>query len=140
MSDGQTCPRCGLTEEELEKAISTLRQSLVPLGIEVILEKEQLSVSEFKKDPLQSNQIWLNDRSLEDWVGGEVGQSQCCDVCGPSECRTIGVGGEVYEAIPADLVIKAGLLAASESVGTEMNESCCDSVTRKAPTTCRCPR
>ena len=140
VSDGQTCPRCGSTEEELEKAICTLKRSLAPLGIEVVLEKEQLSVSEFKKDPLQSNQIWLNDRPLEDWIGGKVGQSPCCDVCGPSECRTVGVEGETYEAIPADLVIKAGLIAASESVGTEMNESCCGSEDQKGPTTCCCSK
>lgn len=136
VSDGQTCPRCGSTEEELEKAISTLKQSLSPLGMEVVVEKEELSVSEFKKDPLRSNQIWLNDRPLEDWIGGKVGQSPCCDVCGPSECRTVGVGGEVYEAIPADLIIKAGLLAASQSAGAETNESCCDSEAHKPSTCC----
>lgn len=113
VSGGQTCPRCGSTEEELEKAISTLKQSLTPLDIQVVLEKDEISFAEFKKDPLRSNQIWLNDRLLEDWIGGKVGQSPCCDVCGPSGCRTVGVGGEVYEAIPADLIIKAGLLAAS---------------------------
>jgi hypothetical protein len=140
VSDGQTCPRCGSTGEELEKAISTLKQSLIPLGIEVVLEKDELSVAEFKKDPLQSNQIWLNDRLLEDWIGGKVGQSPCCDVCGPSECRTVGVGGEIYEAIPTDLVIKAGLLAASQLIGVEKNESCCESEAPKAPITNCCPK
>lgn len=140
VSDGQTCPRCGSTEEELKKAISALKQSLISLGIEVVLEKDELSVTEFKKDPLRSNQIWLNDRPLEDWIGGKVGQSSCCDVCGPSECRTVGVGGETYEAIPADLVIKAGLLAASQLVGTETNESCCESEAPKAPTASCCPK
>ena len=42
-SKGETCPRCGSTEQEIEKAISTLKQSFAPLGIEVILEKEQIS-------------------------------------------------------------------------------------------------
>jgi len=140
ISDGQTCPRCGSTEEELEKAISTLKQSLTPLDIQVVLEKDRLSVAEFKRDPLKSNQIWLNGRVLEDWIGGKVGQSPCCDVCGPSECRTVGVGGEVYEAIPADLIIKAGLLAASQLVGTETNKSCCESEAPKAPATSYCPK
>lgn len=140
VSDGQTCPRCGSTEEELEKATSTLKQSLNPLGIEVFLEKDEVSVAEFKKEPSKSNQIWLNDRSLEDWIGGKVGQSPCCDVCGPSECRTIGVGGEVYEAIPADLVIKAGVLAASLLVGTETNESCCESEAPRPPATNCCSK
>jgi hypothetical protein len=114
ISDGQTCPRCGSTEQELEKAISILGQSLAPLKIEIVLEKDELSVAEFKKDPLRSNQIWLNDRLLEEWIGGKGGQSQCCDVCGPAKCRTVGMGNEVYETIPANLIIEAGLLAASQ--------------------------
>ena len=68
ISKGETCPRCGSTEEALRTAVSTLKQSLAPLGIEVILEKEELSVTEFKKDPLQSNRIWINNRLLEDWI------------------------------------------------------------------------
>ncbi|MFO7928135.1 MAG: DUF2703 domain-containing protein [Candidatus Humimicrobiaceae bacterium] len=127
ITDGQTCPRCGSTEQELEKAISKLRQSLNPLDIEVILEKNELSVEEFKKNPLESNQIWINGQPLEDWIDAKTGQSPCCDVCGPSECRTVGVGGEVYETIPADLIIKAGLLAASQVAGTEASQSCCGS-------------
>ena len=83
ISKGETCPRCGSTEEELRKAVSTLKKSFAPLGIKVILEKEELSVTEFKKDPLQSNRIWINNRLLEDWIEGRVGHSPCCDVCGP---------------------------------------------------------
>lgn len=72
ISKGETCPRCGLTEQEIEKAVLTLKQSFAPLGIKVILEKEQISDTEFQKDPLQSNRIWINNRRLEDWVGGKV--------------------------------------------------------------------
>jgi hypothetical protein len=114
--NGKTCPRCKLTEEELEKAISILKQYLNPLGIEIIIEKNELSVEEFKKNSLQSNQIWVNDVPLEDWISGKVGQSTCCDVCGPSECRIIKVGKKVYETIPAELVVKAGLLAALQLI------------------------
>lgn len=125
VSEGQTCPRCGSTEEELEQAVSALGPSLAPLGIGIILEKGLLTEAEFQKDPLQSNRIWFNDRPLEDWIGGEVGQSPCCDACGPEECRTVGVGGQVYEAIPADLIIRVGLLAASQLVGPGAGQSCC---------------
>lgn len=140
LSDGQTCPRCGSTEEELEKAISTLKQSLIPLGINVILEKSEISVMKFKEDPLQSNQILINDNPLENWIVGKVGQSPCCDVCGPSECRTVVVEGEIYEVIPADLVIKAGLLAASHLIGTKSDESCCGNESLKTSPTCCCPK
>lgn len=114
--NGKTCPRCKLTEEELEKAISILKQYLNPLGIEIIIEKNELSVEEFKKNSLQSNQIWVNDVPLEDWISGKVGQSTCCDVCGPLECRIIKVGKKVYETIPAELIVKAGLLAALQLI------------------------
>ena len=125
ISGGETCPRCGSTEEELGKAVSALMKSLAPLGIEVILEKEELTAAEFKKDPLQSNRIWINNRLLEYWIEGSVGHSPCCDVCGPDECRTIEVEGQTYETIPAGIIIKAGLNAASKLVVTWRGESCC---------------
>lgn len=125
VSKGQTCPRCGLTEKELKLAISTLKKSLAPLKIKVILEKNELSVAKFKKDPLSSNQIWLNNRPLEDWINGKIGKSQCCDVCGPAKCRTLGVGEETYETIPADLIIRAGLLAASQIITLKIDKGCC---------------
>jgi hypothetical protein len=115
---GETCPRCGSTEKEVEKAVSALRQSLTPIGIEVILEKEEISLAEFKKDPLLSNRIWINNRLLEDWIGGEVGQSPCCNVCGHSECRTVEAEGQVYEVISANLIIRAGLIAAATDIKT----------------------
>ena len=125
ISKGETCPRCGSTEEELRKAVSILKKSFTPLGIKVILEKEELSVTEFKKDPLESNRIWINNRLLEDWIEGSVGHSPCCDVCGPHDCRTMEVQGQIYETIPADIIIKAGLSAASKLVSPRTGESCC---------------
>jgi len=117
LSQGQTCPRCGSTEAELDRAVAILRQSLTPLGIEVLLEKGELSVSEFKQDTLQSNSIRINDRRLEDWLGARSGQSQCCDICGPNDCRTLEFEDEILEVVPADLIVKAGLLAVAQRLG-----------------------
>ena len=50
VSKGETCRRCGSTEETLREAVSKLKQSLAPLGIKVILEKEELSDTQFKND------------------------------------------------------------------------------------------
>jgi hypothetical protein len=122
---GQTCPRCGSTEKEFEKAGHTLKQSLAPLGIEVILEKKALDPVTFAKDVLESNRIWIGEKPLEEWLGAEVGQSLCCEVCGNAECRTVEVGERIYETIPADLIIKAGLVAASKMISTEPKEKCC---------------
>lgn len=119
MDDGQTCPRCGSTETEIGKAVTLLTQSLAPLGIAVVLEKSELSNEQFACAPLQSNAIRIDGKLLEEWVGGETGQSPCCEVCGPNDCRTMAVGSEVFEVIPTELIVKAGLLAAAQLLGRE---------------------
>ncbi|MEM4576047.1 MAG: DUF2703 domain-containing protein [Candidatus Nezhaarchaeales archaeon] len=78
--EGQTCPRCEVTGEEVEKAASILRQILEPLGAKVIVEKEELPLDIFRDKPLESNRIWINDVALEDRLQGRVGQSPCCSV------------------------------------------------------------
>lgn len=119
VSEGETCPRCGSTEDEIDKGVKLLTQSLDPLGVEIILVKREMSVEQFRQDTLQSNSIRINNRSLEEWLGARTGQSECCEVCGPNDCRTIEVDGAVHEAIPADLIVTAGLLAAAELIGNK---------------------
>jgi hypothetical protein len=132
---GQTCPRCGSTENEIDKAVNTLNRSLAPLGIEVIIEKKVLDSVTFAKNVLESNRIWINDVPLEKWLGAEVGQSLCCDVCGDAECRTVKVGENIYETIPADLIVKTGLIAASNMIAIESKEPCCeDNVSKEMST------
>lgn len=109
--DGRTCERCGSTEEELEKALSLLRSMLSPRGIEVVLEKGVLTFEEFRKYPLSSNRIWINGIPIEELLSGSEAESPCCDVCGPYNCRTLEIKGKVYESIPAELIVKAVLLA-----------------------------
>ncbi|GIW47695.1 MAG: hypothetical protein KatS3mg078_1572 [Deltaproteobacteria bacterium] len=127
VSEGETCPRCGSTEKELDKAILILKQFLALLGIEVELEKEELSLSEFEKEPLQSNRIWINNLPIEDYIGGKIGQNPCCGVCGPHECRTVEIEGRTYETIPSEIIVKAGLFAAYNWLEQEMGGCCVDS-------------
>lgn len=110
----KTCPRCGSTEQEVEKAASSLSRELKPFEITVSLVKKAIEPETFKKDVLQSNKIMIADKTLEEWLGAETGQSGCCDVCGDAECRTVEYGDQSHETIPADLIVKAGLLAASQ--------------------------
>lgn len=109
ISQGSTCPRCGSTEDELGKAVIQLKEKLNPLGIEVILEKEEITLEEFKKDPLKSNQILLNGQLLDDVINAKTGESQCCDVCGDEKCRTIEVDDRSYETIPFGMIVVAAL-------------------------------
>lgn len=113
ISDGSTCPRCGSTEEELDKAALQLKSALEPAGIEVLVEKSELTFEEFKNDPVKSNRIMFNGRMLEDLVSAKTGQSLCCEACGDEECRTVEIGGESFETVPAELIVKAGLKAAA---------------------------
>jgi len=126
VSNSETCPRCGSTEDNLEKAVSRLKESIKPLGLNLKFNKEKLSVEEFKESPLESNKIIINDKSLEYWINGTVGESECCDVCGPTDCRTVTVNGDTYEEIPPELIIKAGLIAASNMIENSSSNSCCE--------------
>ncbi len=114
--DSTTCPRCSSTEIEIEKAFLKLKEALKHLDIEVILEKYALNQDEFKKNPLASNSILINNKPLEDWLDAETGRSRCCSVCGDEDCRTIQIKGRIYETIPENLIIKASLIAASELI------------------------
>lgn len=128
---GQTCQRCGSTEKQIQKALQSLKASLAPLGLKVTLEKKSLDPTTCAKDISQSNRIWIGDRALEEWLGAKVGKSLCGFCCtefdGQVECRTVEVEGQVYETVPANLIIRAGLLAASDLYAESSTKSCCPS-------------
>lgn len=105
--DEKTCPRCGGTEQELEKAVKELKAK----GLEVVLEKKALSSKEFKAAPLESNRILINGRPMEEWLKAGSGSSRCCSECGDEECRTVESDGRTYETIPAELIVQAALAA-----------------------------
>lgn len=113
---GRTCARCGATQAALEHAVAKLKGALAPLGLEPALEIRAISEAAFKSDPSASNRIWIADRSLEEWLGASSGSSQCCSVCGESECRTVELGETVFEEIPEELILKAALAAAGEAL------------------------
>jgi anti-sigma factor RsiW len=110
---GETCPRCQATGEEVKKAVAALTSRLSPLGIGVTLEMAELEVAAFQRDPGQSNRLWIEGRPLEEWLAGNVGHSVCGGVCGDAECRTLELEGKIYEAIPAALIVQAGIQAAA---------------------------
>ncbi len=110
----QTCKRCMDTGKTVENAYNRLKSAFGQLDINVELKKEIVDPSLFAKDPLQSNRIWIAEKSLEEWLGATVGASQCCDVCGDCQCRTLTVYQKIFEIIPEELIIRAALLAAAE--------------------------
>jgi hypothetical protein len=113
---GSTCDRCGSTENELDKAVRFLQKSLAPAGVRFSVEKKALDFQEVSHDPSQSNRLWIDGRPLEKWLGADAGQSPCCGPCQGFECRTLEKDGATHETIPAELIIKAGLLAVQRQV------------------------
>lgn len=122
---GQTCDRCGATETAVEDAVQTLQRSLGELGIAVVLEKRTLNQATFREAPLESNRLWIAGEPLEKWLSATTGESQCCSTCGDADCRTVTVDGETYEAIPAELLVKAGLLAGAQLLQSAPRSACC---------------
>jgi hypothetical protein len=114
VKDGVTCTRCAGTEAEVRRATATLRAVLAPLGIEPVLDTESIDEGAFAVGPLESNRIWVADRPVEDWLGGDVGSSPCCSVCGDAECRSLQISGTTYETVPETVIVRAGLVAASQ--------------------------
>lgn len=126
---GQTCDRCGATQQQVRKAYALLHRSLAPLGINVVLQEKTLDRATTSKSLAESNRIWVAGKPLETWLCAKTGASACAScgpLCGGSvECRTLVVGGSVYESIPSALIVKAGLLAAADIVGAETARPCC---------------
>lgn len=111
---GSTCPRCAGTQEEVQQAVDRLRAALEPLGVRPVLEMREIDPATFLQQPDQSNRIWVGGRPLEDWQGARSGSSQCCDACGDAECRTLEIDGTSHEVVPEALLVRAGLIAASQ--------------------------
>jgi hypothetical protein len=135
--NGETCKRCGATGSEIHNAIKKLKGSLKSLGIKVVLEEKTLDPAACAKDISQSNRIWIAQRPLEEWLGAKAGKSPCSTCCGELredvECRTVEIGGKIYEAIPAYLILQAGLLAAAEIVKKETTGTpCCEPKVEKS--------
>ena len=86
---GQTCDRCGATEVEIQEAFQSLKKSLAPLGIKVVLEKKALDPAVCAKDISQSNRIWIGKQSLEEWLGAKVGRSLCGFCCAELDRKSV---------------------------------------------------
>jgi len=110
---GTTCPRCHSTGEEVQRAVEKLKLALEPLGVTPELQVKEIDQATFIQDTLQSNQILIAGQTIEHWLGGRTGSSRCCNECGDNDCRTVEVGGQSYEVIPEELLIRAGVIAAA---------------------------
>ena len=119
-TEGRTCPRCHGTGDEMLGALDRLRAALAPLGVEPQLETVELNEAVFLTRPSESNRIWIAGNPLEEWLGGQTGSSRCCNECGDKDCRTVEVAGQTYEVIPEELIVRAGVIAASQMLNPKL--------------------
>ncbi|MDD2713094.1 MAG: DUF2703 domain-containing protein [Simplicispira sp.] len=120
---GATCPRCAGTQQEMQQAVERLRAALEPLGVRPVLETREMDSATFLQQPDQSNRIWIGGRPLEDWLGARSGASTCCTVCGDAQCRTLEIDGARHEVVPEALLVRAGLIAASQMLDPSLSST-----------------
>lgn len=129
VNEGETCQRCGSTQQNVLSAMAKLDAALRPLGIQPALETREIDDAAFRDDPSQSNRIWIGGKPLEHWLDATVGNSPCCSVCGDLPCRTVQVGDDTYEAIPEALIVSAAMMAAAKltasSQAAQTTSTCC---------------
>jgi hypothetical protein len=128
-ADREACERCLDTRTEIRTAFQRLSADMATVGLEVNLDEDIISKDKAAADMCQSNRIWIEGKPLETWLGAQVGESPCkgcCEEMGSDvACRTLIYEGETFEAVPADLIVKAAYAAASEILGRDIKP--CDS-------------
>ncbi len=101
------------TEHALNLAHEALKKALTPLGIEVILEKVELSNDDFHQNPLKSNRLWLNGAAIFSYLpNARSGTVEIEEI----PLRTIEFAGQSFRDLTPELIVYAGLAAANDSV------------------------
>lgn len=106
-----TCERCGKTGESLTSVVENLRRKFAPAGVKINLTETLLD----KTRIAESNEILMNGTKIEDLLAANV-VSTDCPSCGTLAgestcCRAIGIGNELYEEIPPEMIWKAAYRA-----------------------------
>jgi len=104
---GETCDRCNKTYLNLERVIDVLKPAFKNFGIVLEFEKRSISMEEFNKNPLLSNQILVDGKPIEEVLSLKVGKSPCCGPCGDNECRTIIDDNSEKEEVEVRYILNA---------------------------------
>ncbi len=107
---GVTCKRCSQTGSNLGDVIKQVKNEYASKGIEIEYKETKLPESRMS----ESNRVIINGKLLENLIpDAQVGENHC-DSCSdliddPSgcNCRTVKLGDDIYEAIPAELIRQA---------------------------------
>jgi hypothetical protein len=114
-SCGGCCGPCGITEKEVQAALASLRPDLGAMGIKVRLDEKMPSAVAKKTN---GTQMWIGGVPLETWLGAQNVPSSmsCCagEAKGSGGCQSLSMAGQTYSVIPADLIVRAGMMAGEQ--------------------------
>jgi hypothetical protein len=113
------CEACLTGPQEIRSACERLRSALALLNIKVMLDEQTVAAGE--------SVLLINGRGIEQWLGGKLVKRQCASCQnGNSDTKVyaLELDGSVYEAISSDMIIRAGLLAASEIYAARPSAAC----------------
>ena len=111
---------CGISEEQLKKAITMMEES----GVKVALKVQQMTMDAEHKSCSAMPKATFNGKTMAELLNGEQVMAKCSKACaghegGKAECEMLKIGDKTYETIPAEMIAKAGILAS----GMEVSES-----------------
>ncbi|MEJ5299378.1 MAG: DUF2703 domain-containing protein [Thermodesulforhabdaceae bacterium] len=106
--DGKTCCRCSETGKAVQIVHEKLAKELEPKGWKIVFKETILTEQEIS----ESNSLYINGIAIENLLPNTTKSENCCDSCSdilgsPTKCRTLERNGQVFEAIPADMISEA---------------------------------
>jgi hypothetical protein len=135
---GNICDLSVATAEAVGQASGELRQALAEHGIDVVVEEGTFSSAYTEEDGCLCNRVWIEGRTLDEWLGAKVVKMSCAGCPGlASGCTraaasggcsgrtSLVYGGKTYEVVPANLIVMAGLVAAADLAGEPIAYSGC---------------
>jgi hypothetical protein len=108
----QGCDKCGITEQDIQKAATELKSLLADKGVKVVV-KPRAALKD-KTIAASACNVWVCDIPLETWLAASVNTHPCE---GQGDCqkmmhKALFINGNEYTKIPPEFVVKAGFLAA----------------------------
>lgn len=107
--DKNTCSRCRITDENVEKTMSGLQKAFKELNINIDFKTTKLPASRLA----ESNSILINEVDIEEIINGK--NKKCSSIChgcatlinSPCNCRTYLYKGKNYRYIPKTMIKEA---------------------------------
>lgn len=121
------CTNSGATEKDIRQAFDKLTRQLAAKGIRVELV-EKKAVTDTTVPETATGQMWVGDVPVETWLGANT-QSRICSACPAGKYgkghlhKSLILDGQVYDPIPVELMVRAGMNAARQLEAKQRTES-----------------